>query len=100
MYVFKIALCRAYVGARSCHYYNNVNARKIDPTFSEGLVDIEDLVKRSQRCQCCPYYMAREIQQSADIIFMPYNYLLDPGIRKGQDIQLRVKHALILYFTL
>lgn len=85
----KTALCRAYVGARSCHYYNNVSARKIDPTFSEGLVDIEDLVKRSQRSQCCPYYMAREIQKSADIIFMPYNYILDPGIRKGQDIQLR-----------
>lgn len=27
--------------------------------------------------RACPYYMARELKTNADIIFMPYNYLLD-----------------------
>jgi len=29
----------------------------------------------------CPYYTSRELKKDADIIFMPYNYLIDPKVR-------------------
>lgn len=29
----------------------------------------------------CPYYLSRNLKQQADIIFMPYNYLLDAKVR-------------------
>ena len=28
-------------------------------------------------CRMCPYYLARELKSDADVIFMPYNYILD-----------------------
>ena len=41
--------------------------------------------------QACPYYGSRELATSADIIFCPYNYLIDPSIRET------VRHRLIQY---
>ena len=29
------------------------------------------------RQRMCPYYLARELKAQADVIFMPYNYILD-----------------------
>lgn len=37
----------------------------------------------------CPYYLSRNLKQQADIIFMPYNYLLDAKVRP-QPVQLTV----------
>ena len=29
----------------------------------------------------CPYYMAKELKSEAELIFMPYNYILDVKVR-------------------
>jgi regulator of telomere elongation helicase 1 len=41
------------------------------------VLDIEDLMLTGARQRMCPYYLARELKAQADIIFMPYNYILD-----------------------
>ena len=51
-------------------------------------MDIEDLVKFGNKLQCCPYFLSRELKQKANIVFMPYNYILDPKTRKYQGIDL------------
>lgn len=63
--------------------------RKDDPAIRQNILDIEDLVKTGQKHKCCPYFLSRELKQNADIIFMPYNYLLDPRTRKNQGIELQ-----------
>ena len=49
-------------------------------------MDIEDLHKLGKKHNFCPYYMSREMYQNADVIFLPYNYLLDHKIRASLDI--------------
>lgn len=51
--------------------------------------DIEDLAKIGKRHTACPYFVARHLADSAELIFCPYSYLLDPNIRRST----RVRHA-------
>ncbi|XP_054250330.1 Fanconi anemia group J protein [Indicator indicator] len=51
--------------------------------------DIEDLVSLGKKLRACPYFAARELMVGADIVFCPYNYLLDPQIRESMDINLK-----------
>jgi Fanconi anemia group J protein len=36
----------------------------------------------------CPYYLSRALANHAELIFCPYNYVLDPSIRKSLGIEL------------
>lgn len=49
---------------------------------SLSVIDIEDLVKVGTSHKFCPYYMSKVLIENADIVFMPYNYLLDPIFMK------------------
>ncbi|KAJ1653340.1 Fanconi anemia group J protein [Dispira simplex] len=56
---------------------------------SEGFVfDIEDLASINTFHRGCPYYAMRELATNADIVFCPYNYLIDPIIRESTGIEL------------
>ncbi|TGZ46291.1 hypothetical protein CRM22_011125 [Opisthorchis felineus] len=87
----KIFACRGRVQTRTCDYYRNFDMKRdslMNTVKAEGVVDIEDLVKLGKSTSCCPYYMSRELKTNAEIIFTPYNYLLDPKIRKLYNIEL------------
>ena len=51
-------------------------------------VDIEEIHKLAQRHIFCPYYASRDrVKKSeVDLIFMPYNYLIDRKIRETFEI--------------
>lgn len=58
-------------------------------TTTDRIWDIEDLVRLGKRTQGCPYYASRKLVETADIIFSPYNYIVDPVIRKALEIDLK-----------
>ncbi|XP_045480526.1 regulator of telomere elongation helicase 1 homolog [Harmonia axyridis] len=85
----KIAMCNIKTKTRTCNFYNNLSKKKEDPLIrNTNIVDIEDLVAMGKSHKFCPYFMAKELKSSADIIFMPYNYLLEPRFRKTLGIEL------------
>lgn len=85
----KVQLCKLHMLTRTCSYFLKVEANKNSPHFlAQSIMDIEDLVSVGRKLKTCPYYASRELVQDADIIFMPYNYLLDPKARKANKIEL------------
>ncbi|XP_056130161.1 regulator of telomere elongation helicase 1 [Lampris incognitus] len=91
----KIHMCKAKVSSRSCIYYNNVEEKSTDKELVHAIMDVEDLVKAGNKQRVCPYYLSRSLKQTADIIFMPYNYLLDPKSRRAHSLDL--KGAVIIF---
>ena len=67
-----------------------MEGKKDDPQLKSEIFDLEDLVKYGKKKTCCPYYLARDLRMEADVIFMPYNYLLDQKTRKAHAIELQV----------
>ena len=93
------AACQALTAASSCVYHRKLQEHKrkhgVVPhpqeqieEASRTVPDIEDFVAASKREELCPFYYARELQSSSDVLFLPYNYLLDPRTRRALNINL------------
>lgn len=63
--------------------------------INDKIMDIEDLVSYGQKEIVCPFYISKDTQDTADIIFLPYNYLTDKIARKAQGIN--VNNAIIIF---
>lgn len=76
--------CNSLNSKRGCMYRNNLD-NYIDSGASMDssvVMDIEELVKLGNHRKICPYFHSREFSQSADLVLLPYNYLLDSSIRR------------------
>ncbi|RKP19812.1 DNA repair helicase [Rozella allomycis CSF55] len=66
-----------------CIFYQK--KKKID---CEAIRDIEDLRKEGLTNKACPYYLSRDLLSSTQIVFMPYNMLLQESTRESFGIDL------------
>lgn len=68
---------------------NNFEGAKISNAFrARSIMDIDDLLEAGQKLAACPYYASRDLHLDAEIVFMQYNYILDPKIRKLNSMYL------------
>lgn len=84
----KVYACKAKISSRSCRFFNNLEANKSNTNFKKEILDIEDLGKLGSEHGVCPYFMSKEMKTNADLIFMPYNYVLDFKSRQAHSIDL------------
>ena len=71
--------CRRLVKNKACTYANKVargSSFEAAPTVA-NCGDIEDLYRLGSVKGFCSFYQSRESVKSADIVFVPYNYIVD-----------------------
>lgn len=71
----KNQMCKVKRKAKSCAYYNNLE-KAADTQPESGIGDIESLKLHGHKRKLCPYYISRDMAAKADLIFLPYNYLV------------------------
>ncbi|XP_076294885.1 Fanconi anemia group J protein homolog [Lasioglossum baleicum] len=97
----KTELCNELLDVKNhagCRYNNALKKEEIHLSERMGLEpiwDIEDLVASGKQRGLCPYFAARNFMEIADIIFCPYNYLIDPDIRESMQLNI-TDHVIIL----
>ncbi|TKY48148.1 Regulator of telomere elongation helicase 1 [Spatholobus suberectus] len=88
-------LCRRR-GKHHCSHFQQVpDYLKNNPHLGEEPVDIEDLVNIGRRFGPCPYYLSKELHKVVDIVFAPYNYLIDRGYRNS--LQLSWSNSILIF---
>lgn len=82
---------KSHLRGGGCIFFNNLSkaARKRTAEEYTPDCDIEDLVKRGKAEKFCPYFSTRAALEYAEVVFAPYNYLVDPVVREAMGIELR-----------
>ncbi|KAI6193490.1 Fanconi anemia group J protein [Aphelenchoides besseyi] len=91
----KSQICRTLVHGQKCIFHNKLSAEdpfELQQMYASenngNVMDIEDLVESGKKLKHCPFFRMRKVQPSADLILLPYNYILDPKIRETYQVKL------------
>lgn len=84
----KNRVCRIKVKTRSCAFYQRFEETKESAMAATPCADIEEMINYGNRHRVCPYYLSKNSEKSAEIMFLPYNYVFDPSIRRTMKLDL------------
>ena len=64
---------------RGCDFYEGLQ-RESEGLDLRGIYDLDDLKRLGQEKGYCPYFLARQVLASANVVVYNYQYMLDPKI--------------------
>lgn len=86
--------CEDLLKDSKCDYFKGT-AVMLHSETTRQVHDIEDLCKAGKRNKGCPYYLSRRLAEDAELVFGPYNYLVDPVIRRSIGVE--IEDAIIIF---
>ncbi|GIL94350.1 hypothetical protein Vretimale_579 [Volvox reticuliferus] len=92
--------CKALTTAKKCSWHNQLKFGKYRNAASSlvsSVPDIEELMAVGKAHGVCPFYLGRDAGKEADIVFLPYNYLLDPSTRRTMTDNIDWGNAVVIF---
>ncbi|KAF0993093.1 hypothetical protein HZS_3524, partial [Henneguya salminicola] len=81
-----------------CSYFCNVNLadthKKLKLKGCPSVWNVEEFVNFCDSSSICPYFSSQKLSENADLIFAPYNYVLNPII--SEQMSLNLKNSVII----
>ena len=84
----QVTQCKGLVRRRACAAHQQLDPwLKRNENAAQQAYDIEDLVGLVEKERGgCPYYLTKELSREADIVLLPYNYVISPEMRRGLNV--------------
>ena len=76
-----------------CRYFKGKNNLNLTWSAYDGKT-VEELKEIAKKSKFCPFFFERDKSIHSDIIFLPYNYIFDPSIKKRMKIPM--KNAILI----
>ncbi|CAI5708438.1 unnamed protein product [Hyaloperonospora brassicae] len=88
--------CRSTCKDRKCMYKLGFDsyAKRLKQQ-AQPIMDIEELVTTMKEKKVCPFYLTRHMLPESEIIFVPYNYLIDPLARRS--IGISIENSILIF---
>ena len=80
--------CQNLVKSGKCKYFRGKSNFYSTWSSYDGKT-IEELKSIAKEKKFCPFFFERDKSVHSDLIFLPYNYIFDPSIKKIMNIQLK-----------
>ncbi|KAG6973499.1 hypothetical protein JG688_00003507 [Phytophthora aleatoria] len=88
--------CRSTCKDRRCMYKLGFDSyAKRSKKQAQPIMDIEQLVTTMKEKTICPFFLTRNMLPEAEIVFVPYNYLIDPMARRS--IGISIENSILIF---
>lgn len=79
--------CNDDDAATKCDFFKGMHT-DLTEKFENEIYDIEELKSEGRAKKFCPYFHSRRIKDVADVLLLPYNYLLHMAAFPAFNIEL------------
>lgn len=88
------AMCKRARDENKCPFY--VGFRKGQGSkLNTNCMDIEETVSACDSAKICGFYKSREDAKDVDLLFIPYDYLINPSTR--DSLQVKLKNSILIF---